>query len=487
MADNSSGRLQKYLSGLAEEDLAQSDVTPGDPQLAALGQFLESNFTLPPNRVIVDFGSGKGLLAKMLALIWADRPTPHYFAVDLPEPLDALSIPRRLHNNSTKATVDEFYDDYLDRKSADISIVIVRNVLHELDLVATGALFMNLCSKLKPETTVYIQDMVNLPRLERGRAGWLADSLAGALREIGQEVSYLPQTSYSGTEWFSLTLRTKPVTDNEAVLRAFVSARSNQKKKLTETLASVIELKTTDAARITQLNNDIASIELQIFRLSGSSEQANAVRSELDVPLIPRATFGPYDAADGIEGAAQVNSGLVGVLSNKRLLDFPELLSGARQRVAMLGYSVRSLFENAASSDALKTAIMSGAVARLLIASPTSPAVKLRSTDPVYVRGDELALDIENTLTGVRLFGQHLREADAGKAAGFAVRVFDSLPHASYLIVDDRCFVSLYSRRLSGSSGFCLIFQKVKTAPAGYFDALLQDFEDTWVTAEVFL
>jgi hypothetical protein len=67
-------------------------------------------------------------------------------------------------------------------------------------------------------------------------------------------------------------------------------------------------------------------------------------------------------------------------------------------------------------------------------------------------------------------------------AQNFRLRLMLTIPPCSYFIVDDYCYVSLYSLRLSGGSGPCMIF-KNSMEPNAYFAVLLQEFQLTWELA----
>ena len=53
--------------------------------------------------------------------------------------------------------------------ASSIALVVVRDVLHEMNIIETGRLFAALNEHLLESAEVYVQDMASLPRAERGR------------------------------------------------------------------------------------------------------------------------------------------------------------------------------------------------------------------------------------------------------------------------------------------------------------------------------
>jgi ribosomal protein L11 methylase PrmA len=130
--------LEKYLAGLNHPEAPQHRAGgDGDPQIAALHQHLMDSVALGPTDVILDIGSGTGVLATAILAVWAEKAPPRYVAVDLEGPLKELALPAAIHNNSEKIEYKYFFEketkDYLMRPA----LVVIRNVFHELDINQT--------------------------------------------------------------------------------------------------------------------------------------------------------------------------------------------------------------------------------------------------------------------------------------------------------------------------------------------------------------
>ena len=104
--------MKRYLTGYTETTSPQDqEAAPGDPQRSALVQYLLDHLETDPERIVLDFGSGNGVLAYEMNHIWpTDRLPPVYMAVDLPESVNELALPSRIHNRSIKCTVEDFYE-----------------------------------------------------------------------------------------------------------------------------------------------------------------------------------------------------------------------------------------------------------------------------------------------------------------------------------------------------------------------------------------
>jgi hypothetical protein len=483
--DSAMEAIEKYVRGLTTPEQSQAGIRPGDPTLAALGQYLQVKSEILRDRIVVDFGSGNGITAHVLDAVFADRSPSRYLAVDFAEPLQKLALPLRVHNNSLKVTIDDFYETQLAALGNQCAVVIIRHVLHELAIEDTAALFCRLTRYLAVDCEIYVQDMINLPRPEIGRAGWLPEIFAEVMSALGLQTNFFQQMSYGGTNWFAAAIRPKGqiITETDAE-RAFADGRSKQRDVLAARLADLHDAEKPDFAEIVRLNGEIGSIAAQLVRYH---PRAVAVRSSCDavvLPTVPTDSFGPYDYALTLPHAVTAKTGLEAILSNKRLIELGTLIASAKHHVMMMGYSQRSLFTEPVNVSTLADAAIRGIAIRVVVASPDGPVARIRAVEPIYSNPDQLRNDIEETIAGARAFSRTLesRAGVTGNCENFAVRRIDGPLYASYLIVDDVCYLSLYARSLSGSRGGCFLFRHIPTAPMAYYDALVQDFEAAWST-----
>jgi hypothetical protein len=485
-------RIRRLVEGLAHGDQVQHPPgAPGDPQLAALNQYLQTKATLESDAIIVDFGSGAGMLASAITQVWQGSVSlPWYYAVDRPEFLDALAIPTALHNSSRKVSVDTFLTSGLAAVASQVRIVVLRNVLHELDIATTARLFSALGAHLTSDCEVYIQDYVRLPHGERARAGWSPEVLRSALTGVGfDSTAPVVLRSRSGNQWFfSIARRSgKGLSQHDAEKR-IAAAREQQREAVIaelEQLSATSEESTTPDYLILQAEEAALATQLQqwSYRLQrtpvGSSNRKVLVNQ---VPLV-NIPMTPLDYADEINGT---RSGLRVVVSSKNLLDFPAILGECRNRAYFAGYSQRSLLLSEQNRVALRHAISAGADLRILLANPSAPAAIARATSLAYSTPSDLTDDIHQTQRAFEQFYAFMGgvlQADL-LSTRCRLRLTNAIPPCSYFIVDDLCYVSLYSLRLTGGSGPCLIFRADEDGPSAYFSILLQEFRLAWGTPE---
>ncbi|HXA20540.1 MAG TPA: hypothetical protein VN380_26410 [Thermoanaerobaculia bacterium] len=481
--DQADESVLSWLQGYRNADESQADLRPGDPQQAALAQFLGDQ-KLSHDQIIVDFGSGRGLLAQMLKHVYKGRDAPRYFAVDLPHELDELSIPNPIHNDSRKITLGDFYSSELKAWQKDIGAVVIRNVLHELTIEQTCLLFRALNEQLRPEAVIYIQDMTDLPRAEERHVGWPCDILIEFLRDMGIIAETFGLASFSGTNWFTLTAHPTGSAINETqALEAAIRAREKQKKQMVKELSKLdARHNTDDYVREIKLNHEIASLEFQLSEARPADEPAGGETDDINVPLIERATFGPLDFALS-PGEGLRATGLQAVLSHKRLIDFAALLATCEHEALFSGYSQRSLFQQADIRSALYDMIVRRqCIVRILVVEPDSATAQLRGSEPLYADPAQLRRDIRFTLDEAEKFTRVLtgEKGDHFAHEHFQLRTSPSIPYSSYFIIDDKCFVSLYSQTASGTRAPCFVYRATDALSNGYLYVLRNDFNTRW-------
>jgi hypothetical protein len=130
----------------------------------------------------------------------------------------------------------------------------------------------------------------------------------------------------------------------------------------------------------------------------------------------------------------------------------------------------------------LKTALVAGADVRVLVCDPQSIAAAARAEAIAYSGPRDLTGDIQQTVREFELFRQSLRDESIGGEAydRCKLRLASTIPSSSYFILDDLCYVSLYSLRLTGGTGPCLVFKSRPGEVNAYFTILLQDFRLAW-------
>ena len=484
-------QLGKFLEGYERPEPPQ--VPPGndgDPQIAALTTYIQTKMDIPSHSIILDFGSGDGLLPHWLNVIWPqDRGIPAYHAVDLNEPLDHLRLPIRVHNNSRKVPLEEFYESYLETTGSRIELVVIRNVLHEMGLRDTARLFSCLTSKLKPGTELYVQDMVNLPRVEPGRAGWDPELLSRLFQNLGANAEQIALKSHGGTRWFALRVKTgsAPVSF-ERTIQLCAQTRSAQRDRLLNEVKRLNQQNQFDTSYLrVVLQNDVTTISLQLEtevaddgRPPSPPIEASGLSS---LGLLLRVSeAGPLDYAVKAIGDVARVGGLLAVLSNKRMLDIADVVARAKRLVCFAGYSQHSFFEDPRMPRVIEDLLSESKRIRLLLVDPTSFAASARALVPAYSDPQDLPRAIRMTISAATTQHKALVERLGMDRVHqyFELAVTPWTPPCSYFIVDDTCIASLYSAHLTGSTGSCFVFRAGESATNSYYRVLRDDFEATW-------
>lgn len=486
MNRNKDNRLGRFLEGYSLPDQMQEPQgRPGDPQLAALNQYLQTKHFLSQQDIIVDFGSGKGVLANVMASVWAGKAScPWYYAVDREPIIDSLAVPTIIHNHSKKLASDNFLDNGLGDDQSRVKIVVLRNVLHELDILTTAKVLYRLRQCSGDDIELYIQDIVNLPSGERARVGWHPDLLANVLMIVGFNcTSPVALDSKSGTQWFTIIGRKnlKHFANQETIERSVASSRTTQRERIIEKLNALSA--TSDEATTTQyviLQTEEAAISTQLQQYSYFISQRTRITPSYvvagGVPLVKI----PDTKLEFLEEYPKTDSrsGLVAILSSKNLIDIPALIRTSETRAYFAGYSQRSLFQSQPTQAAIIESHKKGVDFKVLLVHPDSEATRARSQSLAYSEPLNLVQDILSTRSAYKEFKKSVPVLQKG--SNLSLRLTSFIPPCSFFIIDDLCFVSLYSIRLSGGSGPCLVFKNDPSEPNAYFAVLLQEFHLIW-------
>lgn len=337
MTDETNIRLQKYFVGLTRPEPPQNrSGKDGDPQLAALHQLLVDRASMQRDGdIIVDIGSGAGVLATAISKIWGKKRTPRYVAVDLEKSLENLALPISIHNNSEKIEFSQFFDYEISRYSGKQALVVIHNVFHELDIDTTGNLLAKLNTHLEPETMIYIQDMQRLPRAERGNAGWDAERFADLLRGLNMNPQQFELASHGGTRWFALIAAPtgQRTSQKEAALACAEQRRLQKRQMVLEIEQLNLAYNEETAPDVQVLSIELSNIELQLGRHDRLHDAANSVLSGLDiggavVPLYPSSDKQGFSVAVDRD-ALMSDTGVVAVLKTKDVIDIPKLIENA--------------------------------------------------------------------------------------------------------------------------------------------------------------
>jgi hypothetical protein len=486
-------KLTRFLGGFTTADEMQEPPGPdGDPQLTALTQFLQTLAdALGPDHVILDVGSGRGILADKLLRIWTvDAVRPWYYAVDREDVLDTLGLPRSIHNHSKKVPFADFVGGRLPCQPQQVKVVVVRNIIHELDIRTTAEVLIALCKIVQLGGQVYLQDIVSLPKGERENAGWPSDLLRLVLEGMGFDCgSIVDYRSHSGTEWFVMILKHKAghaVPSISDATRLVADGREQQRQLRTTRLAELDENSEETLPEYIMLSTEVAALTLQLQQYHyADATHISGTRVVAEVPLVALPASA-LDYAEEIPSSTQARSGLRIILSSKNLIDLPALLRKAVSRLWFAGYSQRLLFGIQEVRASLIDAAMRGVDIRILLVDPDSPAAQARSVSEAYAKPSDFFEDILTTRMGFAAFEEDLRAAATADTPEIqcTLRLCTSMLSSSFFFVDDLCICSLYSANLTGGAGAAFVFRSSSVQPNGYFQVLLREFQSAWGQCE---
>ena len=479
--------VERLLRGLTVSDDAQDPPgRDGDPQLSALLQFLQLHVEIVGHDdIILDVGSGKGILAHQMLKVWPDEELrPWYYAADQDAGLERLALPPAIHNRSVKLPLPQLATLPNDPIAAKVKIVVVRNVFHHLHIADTASMLLLLRAFTDRGATVYIQDMGTLAALERYNTGWPGYVLRDALKNFGFALpGAVDLKGRSGTPWYALTVKQEPGAHlpNRAEARAIVvEARREQLRRAIEEKRSLGE-GDESAATYLAFNEQIAVLNLQLYEFETGDGATAPTATLAGLPLRPLAPATEY--AEEIRTRPSAESGLKAILSSKSLIDLPALVDTATTRLWFAGYSQRLLFAPGAIRDALKHAVRRGVNVRILIVDPSSDAARARGGSEAYSAPDELVGDIVETIDGFKTFSWELEEAGEGAVgdAELELRLCDTIISSSFFLVDATCICSLYSFNLRGGSAPAFVLRGRAGMYNDYFSLLVREFQTSWL------
>ena len=416
----------------------------------------------------------------------SERET-EYWAVDLSEILDKLSLPNRVHNNSRKYVADELYSSVLPKQGKRIAVVVIRNTLHEMNIEQTARLLNSLHLYLKPESHIYVQEMSELRIPERGNAPWSRDLLEECLQKAGFNIWGFDLRSHSGILWYAIICqRRERETSYADCLESVVSSRKTQADRILTRLMQLTK-SPQNSDELVALEHEYSCISVQLRAATPTSlpeshePRLEAMRIPTRVPVEEHLEF-----VCPVASSVSSKTGLIAVISSKQLLDFPKLFASATTQLCFGGYSNRLLFQSDANLDALKAAMLAGTHIRVMVVDPSSEAARLRSIEPIYAHSDKFIAEIRETIHSAQSFFVEASNKVGREIATcrFELCASTRVPRWSYFIVDDTCYLSFYSIGLTGSAAPCFVYRALNDVNRNYFHVVQKEFSDLFSEAK---
>lgn len=475
-------QLHSYLAGLKAPPAIQ--MPPGhvaDPQLIALDGYLQARVEWLSDAPVVDYGCGYGIVPHAIERLWdSTTPIPRYVGVDFAEVLPRVELGPRVRDSGELVDIEHFFEIF-PALADEVAAVIIRNVLHEMDIADTGRLFAALSTLLPKEADIYIQEMNVVNPMERLNPGWDPDVLRDLLKGLGF-VTFPVVKKGVGTPWFVLIARSPSASlTPEHAGRAVARAREQQRENNCVAIARLREPKQETETEYTMLAFEIAAIARQLQAWSYTNAAPASSSRDGQIPLAGV----PVGEAKFFSADARKISGAVAVLTSKNIIDFPRLL-GQCSFAFFSGYSERSLFTRPETLDAIEQLLSRGGEFRLLLCHPDSDAVRSRSSALVYENKERLRTDIINSIAAFDAFRKRIGGTLGAEALRRCeLRLTDQQPPCAYFFVDQYCFTSLYTSTLSGGSGQTIVFEPGADEVVSHYDLLMREFTKLWEQSSV--
>lgn len=203
-------KLHELLAAYGDAESIQGPQEAStDSQLKSLALIAEDVLHNSPQGTVLDIGCGRGVFLSKLALLssFQDNTKWHYLGADHSHRHDSLlqlAANLRFHRRCDVIDIDVLYDSWVQSIDTPLPLlVIVRNVLHELDILTTARLFHLLNKYLTSGDILLIQDLLVFPQAERSNVCWDSSCLNQVFGRIGFDTILVTEPSRSGVQWFS--------------------------------------------------------------------------------------------------------------------------------------------------------------------------------------------------------------------------------------------------------------------------------------------
>lgn len=267
-----SEQLNELLAAYGDKESIQNfQAAATDNQLKSLAMITEDLLHNCPQGTVLDIGCGNGIFLAKLADLhsFCSNTKWNYLGADqsfLLDPILQLAAKLHFHRRCEVIDIDLLYESWIQSVSTPYPLLIVlRNVLHELDIQNTAKLFHLLNEWLKPEDTLLIQDFLVFPSVERGNVCWDSVCLLHVFEQLGFDASVVEEPSRSGAQWFSSKIKKNPHAKRLTIDEVLTIVADGRKAQLEKwRTADTIPLKHPDsrAVKVAIMDFDLQKVAL---------------------------------------------------------------------------------------------------------------------------------------------------------------------------------------------------------------------------------
>ena len=286
-------KLQELLAAYGDAESIQGpQEAPTDSQIKSLSLITEEVLHKSPQGTVLDIGCGKGVFLSKLALLpsFHDNTKWLYLGADYSRLHDSvlqLAASLRFHRRCDVIDIDALYDSWIHSIDTPLPLlVIVRNILHELNIPDTARLLHLLGENLDPEDIILIQDLLVFPASERGNVCWDSYCISQVLDQVGFDTKLVTEPSRSGAQWFSAKVKkradAKPLTE-DSVCSIVASGRLAQLEKWRSAQRLPLDHPDSRLGKVAIIDFDLQKVALY-QQLDDSGFLSTAQRAEKPAP-----------------------------------------------------------------------------------------------------------------------------------------------------------------------------------------------------------
>ncbi len=304
---DSQSELQKFINNYGGALSRQSiEAAATDVQLKNIALTLASEIARSKCGTILDIGCGNGVLLQRLSELQAFQSCPEwlYVGADHSEATSEvlkLAIAIKIHRRVDVIPLDTLHTEWLSSQFPSPTIVVIRNVFHELDIPQTSRLLSTLAERVRPNDTVVVQDLQVFPTAERGNACWTFENLTAALKRIGFSATGVEEPTKQGNQWFSVLCRrteSKPLTSAE-VTKIVIEERSKQYKLWTRMESLVSRDSRAKQIALLDLDLQLAALQKQLLDANAPEIQPPTADRQKEIASL---TFSSHLSSFDVEG-----------------------------------------------------------------------------------------------------------------------------------------------------------------------------------------